>query len=497
MTEPTNISETSLGRTAARGAALSFGGQVSKIVVQLLGLIVLSRLLGPEQYGLIAMVTAIIGVGELLRDFGLSSAALQAKVLTHRQQSNLFWINTGIGLALGAVVAACSGVISAFYDRPELRVIALSLSVTFLMSGFSTQFRVRLNRNLRFGSLALIDVAAQLMGIGVAVVGALAGWEYHALIAQVIVQSATVAVAGPVVSRWWPGLPRRGHDMGHLLRFGGNVVATQLVAYVSRNVDSVLIGARFGSVSLGLYDRAFQIFTSPLNQIQAPATSVALPILRRLDEDDDRYSAFLLRGQAILMHVLLAAFALAWANATWLMNTVFGAQWVPAVPYLQVLLIAGAAQVASYATYWVFLSKGLPGSNLRFTLVSRAFTVAFIVAGSLVSPIAVAWGFALGSIVSWPLGLWWISRVTSAPTGAMFWSGFRAVVTYSICAATAYLMPLEDLIDAGALVAVCRAGVFAVCLAVVCGLSARVRSDIRSVISTVHLVRAKRAGTVG
>lgn len=491
MTEP-GLPASSLGRLAARGAAFSFGGQASKIVVQIAGLVVLSRLLGPEQYGLLAMVTAVVGVGELLRDFGLSSAALQAKSLSDQQQSNLFWINASVGCVLGLLVALASGAIASLYDQPELQLIALSLSVTFLMSGFSTQFRVRLNRRLRFGSLALIDVAAQVLGIGVALTAALAGWNYFALVAQLVAQALTVAVLCPIVARWWPGLPRRGHDMTPLLRFGGNLVATQLVAYVSRNIDSVVIGARFGSVSLGLYDRAFQVFTSPLNQIQAPATNVALPVLSRLD-DDVRYRAFLLRGQAILMHFLLAAFAVAWANATWLMGTVFGEQWIPAVPYLQILLIAGAAQVASYATYWVFLSKGLTASIFRFTLVSRAITVSFILIGALFSPIAVAWGFALGAIVSWPLGLWWISRRSSAPSKAMFAAGLRAVATYTLCGVAGGLVPVDRVIDIGLVGLLCRVGAMAVCLAAVCVVSTRVRTDIRSVISTVHLVRAQRS----
>ena len=481
----------SLGQAAARGAAFSFLGQASKIVVQLAGLVVLSRLLGPEQYGLLAMVTAVIGIGELIRDFGLSAAAVQARTLSRAQQSNLFWINTSIGLVFCLIVIATSSLIADLYDRPSLQLVAVCLSVSFVASGFSTQFRVKLNRDLRFGSLACVDVGAHVLGIVAAVIGALLGWGVYALVLQFVLQAVAVGVALPFVSRWWPGLPRRGEKMGELLRFGANVAATQLVAYVSRNVDSVVIGARFGSVSLGLYDRAFQIFTSPLNQIQAPATNVALPILARTHEDDERYAAFLLRGQMVLMHVLLSAFAVAWANAEWLMAFVFGDQWLSAVPFLQILLIAGAAQVASYATYWVFLSKGLPGSNLRFTIVSRCLTVVFILVGAIFSPYAVAWGFALGSVVSWPLGLWWISRITTAPVAAMFWSGVRATGVWSSAAAVAVVVPVDAAVDNGALLLLLRCVVMALTVSLWCALLRPVRRDMFGLLAAARLVRSR------
>ncbi|MCU1637144.1 MAG: lipopolysaccharide biosynthesis protein, partial [Cryobacterium sp.] len=100
---PAGRPSSGLGRTAGRGAATTLSGQLIRILVQLTGIVILARLLSPSDYGLIASVTAIIGIGEVFRDFGLSSAAVQAKELSRNQQDNLFWINTLIGLVLTAV----------------------------------------------------------------------------------------------------------------------------------------------------------------------------------------------------------------------------------------------------------------------------------------------------------------------------------------------------------------------------------------------------------
>lgn len=104
-----------LGSRAAAGAAKTMAGQGARMVVQFGGIILLARLLSPEDYGVMAMVTALVGICEILRDFGLSSAAIQAKSLSKAQRDNLFWMNSAIGLVLGLAVFAGAGWIARFY----------------------------------------------------------------------------------------------------------------------------------------------------------------------------------------------------------------------------------------------------------------------------------------------------------------------------------------------------------------------------------------------
>lgn len=143
-----------LGRFAARGALSTVAGQVIRLAVQLVGVVILARLLGPTDYGLIAMVVAIVGVGEVLRDFGLSSAVMRAESLSVTQRNNLFWINTLIGAVLTIAIILLSNPIADLYGQPELVGICIAISFTFLLNGMATQYRAGLARNLKFGYLA-------------------------------------------------------------------------------------------------------------------------------------------------------------------------------------------------------------------------------------------------------------------------------------------------------------------------------------------------------
>ncbi|QIG38555.1 lipopolysaccharide biosynthesis protein [Microbacterium sp. 4R-513] len=432
----------SLGRTASRGAVVTFGGQVIRITIQLLGIVLLARMLSPTDYGVTAMVLAIIGVGEILRDFGLSSAAIQAKTLTAGQRANLFWINVGIGAALTVVVIALAHPIADFYGDDRLVLVTIVLSSTFFLNGFATQFRADLNRSFRFGALATIEIAAQALSLVIALSLAALGWGYWAIVAQQVLQVFFQAVALPIMGGWWPGLPRRGEQMKPLLAFGGGLVGAQVLNYASRNVDSIVIGRAFGAQSLGYYNRAFQLMLLPLNQINAPSTRVALPTLSRLQDQPKRYGEFISFGQTVLLNIVSLVLGFSVAQATDVIAVALGPQWAPTVPLFQILAIAGFFQAAAFASYWVFLSQGLTTPYLWYTIWTRPFVIGLIILGALWGTEGVAAMYLASTALLWPIGLLWLRRRSTAPLLRLFLNGLRTLIVYGLAAAASYASTL-------------------------------------------------------
>lgn len=451
-----------LGDSAARGAAATMLGQFARVGIQVAGLVVLARLLAPADYGLLAMVLAVIGIGEIFRDFGLSAAAIQAKTLSRGERDNLFWVNTGIGFVLMILCLGASYVLPLVYDEPRLQGITAMLSVTFLFNGMSTQLRADLTRNLRFGRLALIEIVAPLLGLLIGIGAALLGATYWSLVAQQVAVPLISLVMLISVTQWLPSPPNRAVSIRHFIGFGANLLGVQLLTYASRNVDSIVVGARFGPTALGFYDRAFQLLLLPLNQINAPATRVALPVLSRLQDEPAKFDTFLLRGQSLLVHGITAVFMFAAFNAPALVEVLLGDKWLPSAILFQLLAIGGIAQGLSYATYWVFLAFGLTASNLRYALATRPILVGAVLVGAAWGPNGVALGYSLTLLAFWPFGLWWISRVSRAPAWSMFLAGARAASGYLICGVVSgqiahwidFSAPLELVIGAAAFTAV-------------------------------------------
>ncbi|WP_394554210.1 lipopolysaccharide biosynthesis protein [Agromyces sp. MMS24-JH15] len=482
----------SLGASASRGAAITLGAQVLRVLVQLAGIVVLARLLTPADYGVLAMVLAIIGVGEVFRDFGLSSAAIQARTVSRAQRTNLFWINTGIGAVLALAVCLASGPIAGFYGDPALQPVAMALSVTFLLNGISTQFRADLNRDLRFGRLSGTEIAGQVAGLVVGIWGATAGLGTWALVAQQLAAATATLIGVVAVGGWWPGLPRRGVPMGGFLRFGANLVGSQLVTYASRNVDSVIIGATVGASALGLYNRAFQLMLMPLNQINAPSTRVALPVLAKLQDDRRRFAEFIGLGQAFMLNLVGAVLSFACAQAGAVILLALGEQWGGAVPIFQVLALAGFFTAASYAAYWVFLAKGLTAQHLWFSLATRPIMIVVVLLGSTWGVLGVAWAFAASTVVLWPAALWWVSRVSDAPSRMLFLNGVRAFGVHALAGLASFgaTMWLPDAAWAGHLAI--GAAAYAAAIALAALLVRPLRNDLRAMFA---IRRYFRGGT--
>lgn len=395
------------------------------MLLQMVSVVVLARLLTPHDYGLVAMVLVIIGIGEVFRDFGLSSAAVQAPTLSRGQRDNLFWINAGLGITLAAVVFLLAPLIASIYHQPEVEQLARLLSLTFVLNGLTTQYRADRNRNLRFTVLATSDITAAFVGLAVALGTALAGWGYWALATQQLTQGLIGLVFLAVSARWVPHFPDRSAPMRPLLRFGGGLVTSQLIGYVTNNIDSVIIGVRLGASPLGIYNRGYQLLMQPLGQLRAPSTSVALPILSRLADDPERYAAFIVRGQKALGYTLVAGLSIVLAAAEPLTTLLLGDQWSEVSNILRLLAVAGIFQTLAYVGYWVYLSRGLTADLLRYTMVTSVLKVTCIVVGSGWGLIGVAAGYALAPALAWPISMVWLSKRTALPLRALLTGACR------------------------------------------------------------------------
>lgn len=480
-----------LGSTAARGALTMLTGQGMRILLQFAGVVVLARLLSPHDYGLIAIVVVIIGVGEIFRDFGLSSAAVRAPELTRDQSTNLFWINTGIGVVLGGLLIVAAAPLASLYGQDEVQPIAQAMAAIFVLNGLATQFRAQLMRGLRFRWLATVDVLAAALALGVAIGGALLGWAFWALVAQQITQALVILVGAALGARWRPGWPRRDVSVRSFVRFGSNLVLSQIVNYATNNVDTALVGYAYGAAPLGLYNRAYQLVVTPLSQIQSPVTSVAIPILSKIQEDQKRFSAYLVRGQLALGYPISLGLVTIAIAAEPVVELMLGQKWLAAVPLLQLFALAGIARNLAFVGYWVYVVRGLSGSLFRYSLVTGAIRVLCVVIGAQWGVVGVAAGLALAPWLAWPISLLWLSRVTTVPTRALYTGALRIIGVAGLSAGTT-LAVMAALPSTPALLSILLTGIVMVGTVSLLCLIPIIRRDAKDLIAVVVLVKERK-----
>lgn len=479
-----------LAQTAARGAVFTVSAQFARLLLQLTSVVVLSRLLSPRDYGVVAIVLVVVAFGETFRDLGLSSASVQAKVLTRLQRDNLLWINAGVGLILAVAVFFAAGAISAVTRSPDVIPVAKALSLTFLLNGLTAQYRASLLRSLRFKALAVIDVSAATVALALAIVTAAFGLGYWALVVQQLGLVSLGMIGAMVAAHWLPRLPNREGDIRPFLHFGWNLVGSQLIAYASSNIDSLLVGLRFGTVSLGFYNRAFQLVMTPVNQIRGPMSTVALPVLARIQETRERYNEWVLVGQLGLSYPICLALGAVAVLADPLVRVALGPQWDESAPILRLLAISAMFQTLAFVGYWVYVSRGLGRALFRFSMVSAAVRITCIAVGSQWGVIGVAFGFMIGPAINWPISIGWLSRVTDLPTKRLYAGAARVLTLVAMAAGVTEVIvlilprlaaPAELLIGLAVYVAVVGASL----------LSRWYRADAATLIGLTRLVRGR------
>jgi PST family polysaccharide transporter len=465
-----------LALVAARGGVVTLGAQAVRVLLQLASIAALSRLLTPEDFGLVAMVAAIIVVGEVVRDFGLSSAAVQVPDLSAGERTNLFWASTTIGSGLCLAAITLSPVVAASYGDNRTSTLLVSLSPVFVLNGLAAQFLAELSRSLRYGALAIVDVGSQVIGVGAAVGIAVMTHSYWALVAQQVLTSAVSLLLAVMLSGWRPGPPHRGDPIGRFVKFGGGLTGTWVLINLSQSIDKFLVGRAYGPRDTGLYSRAYQASGWPMLAVAAPMSRVALPVFARLQQDRPRYVDAMLRAQLLSSYVTVTIYLLLAGLGRSVMAILLGPGWSEVAPIFSILAVGCAFRVLGQVCSWMFVSLGLTGQQFRLYLVTQPLIWVLTVLGLTRGVIGVACGQALGFALAWVVSMMWIGRVSGIDVRPFF--GISARVALAIGVPAGLLGYGADVMFASPVVAVGAAitatAVYAIAAALV---SRRIRHD--------------------
>jgi O-antigen/teichoic acid export membrane protein len=383
-----------LKQRTIRGGFARLCAQGVNFSIRLVSLMVLARLLGPKDYGLVGMVTAFTGVLSMFRDFGLSSAAIQRTTVTEEQSSTLFWINLLVGTLLGLLALAMAPAFAAFYHEPRLIAVTAVLAAGFLFNAAGIQHSVLLQRQMRFTALSVISTVGLLVGTVIAIGGAKAGYGYWALVAMMVTAPLTSTIGFWLATGWVPGMPHRRAGIRSMMRFGGILTLNGLVAYVAYNFEKVLLGRFWGADAIGIYGRAYQLVTIPTDNLNSAVGEVAFSALSRVKDDASRLRNYFIKGYSLVLALTLPITVVGTLFANDVILVVLGPKWTEAVPIFRLL----APTILIFALInplgWLLFSLGLVGRSLKIALVFAPLIIGGYVLGLPYGPKGVAFAYS-------------------------------------------------------------------------------------------------------
>src|SRR6266436_396378 len=372
---------TDLGRLALRGGLVSVAMQYSNGVLQIVAAIVLARLLAPEDFGLVAIVTVLTSFAPLLIDFGLGDATAQRSKITRSQVSSLFWLSSGIGLAIAVIVAACSPLIAWLYREPRLETIALYSAISFVLFGASNQHLALLRRTMQFGTIAKIQISSTLVGIAIAIFLAVCGYGYWALVLRPITSSLCIAIGAWLACRWRPSFPLFDNEVKSMVRFGLHVVGFSVTYTLSRAVDRIGLGLFYRPDEVGYYQNAITLYENSIFSVLGQLHTVGSAALSKLQSNPaalrQKYEAAL---SALAFFVMPTAAILS-VTAQDLTVILLGEKWREAGSLLSIIALRGIFHAVEGSQGWLHLSIGRADRWRNWGIVSLVVQLVAVLGG--------------------------------------------------------------------------------------------------------------------
>ncbi|RAK56964.1 lipopolysaccharide biosynthesis protein [Phenylobacterium deserti] len=431
---PSSVREAPASRRvqAARGLGFTVVAQAWRVLLGLTSGVLLARLLAPSDFGLVAMAMTAMSLAVVLQDAGLNQATVQAERLEDGHVSALFWTTAGVSALVALLLAVSGPAIAAFYREPRVTALVAGFAGVLLLYGLQSQHMALLNRELRFKALAGLDAVAAGVGFAVGLATALAFRTYWALFLATLA-SALVTLAGSwILCRWRPSRPHFGGGLGSMLRFGAGVSGFQVMNFVSRNADNVLIGRVLGQSALGFYDRAYRLLLFPIQQVTIPMQKVMVPLLSRLRNEPEKYREAYCACVSLILALVQPGLVVLILHAPAVFTLLLGERWLPAAPIFAWLGVAGLHQPMMATLAWLFLSQGRGGDFFKYGLVTTVVTVAAFAIGLRWGAVGVAAAYAAAEYLKLPFTFWWAGRRGEVGQGELYrtagphWAGVAA-----------------------------------------------------------------------
>lgn len=368
------------------------GTEVSKLVVGIL----LMRLLGPEEFGLIAEILVFTGLANIVLEFGFAEALIQQKEVTETDWSTIFWVNVGVGLILALAMLVSAPFISRFYEEPQLLPMAQVLSGVFLFQSLTIVQRTRLTKELKFKQLAQVDIAG-FVGSGLmAVIAAFSGLGVWSLVIQHMSRSMIQGAYLWWIGNWKPILEFSKDSIKKATGFSVLMFLKRVMGHIAMNVDSLLVGKVLGKETLGLYNRGFFFMMLPVNSITNVITRVMFPSLSAIQENPKEVTRVFTNMLGVVSFIVFPFMVALFLLAESVVIIFLGQEWADMIPFLQVFSILGITATLSRLTVIPVMSMGRKDLLSRVIFIEKPIQILAIIIGINWG----IWGILYANIIS-------------------------------------------------------------------------------------------------
>jgi len=382
-----------------------------KIGSQLVNMLVLTRLIAPSEYGLMAMAGIATNLAMLLRDMGTAAAIIQKETVSQETASSIFWFNVVMGFTLCLLTIGVAPLMSDMFNAPGLTPVLWLLALTFPIASSAAAHQAMLERHSNFRAIANIETVASFLSLVAALAAAWAGWGVYSLVIQALVTGVISSALIWRKSQWRPDFKVQLGELKGIYQFSASMAGYQLTSYLFRNADAFIVGKYLGAAALGLYSLAYKVMLFPVQNISWVAGRAVLPVMSRMQNDLPELSKLFLKVLSFLSFVTAPLMFGLLACAEQFTAVAFAPKWAAMADILAFLAVVGYLQVIVGVTGPVMMALGRTDILFKLAIFGAAVHLLGFWWGAKFGGVGVAVAYLIASCVVAPVTFWLTTRL--------------------------------------------------------------------------------------
>lgn len=389
------VSSSMIFKTMERYIVMSF-----QFVVQ----IVIARILSPNDYGVVAMMTVFISIATIFINNGFNMAIVQKKDANNVDYATAFTINMLIGISLYLILLFSSGLIADFYEQPLINVYLPVLGLLLVFGSVNSIQIAIANRNMLFKNLLKCNVTASLLSGIFGVSAAYLGMGVWSLIIQQLSSSVVLSIMLFLQQHWLPKLVLNRESAKSMFSFGWKLLAAGLINQVYNELNSLVIGKKYASSDLAFYTKGNQFPHFLTSGLEGSIGTVIFAALSRKQDDCVKFHALMRKSIVTNSYLVFPALAILGMVATPLTEVLLTEKWLPLVPFMQVCCFTRAFHPIASVQMQSLSAVGRSDMRLKLEFIKKGIGISLLLLAVNYGPFAIAISAAISSIISIMLG---------------------------------------------------------------------------------------------
>ncbi len=429
-----------LREKSIKGGLSTVGAQITSFALNIGSTVIMARMLLPNDYGLVAMVTSFTGFVLIFKDLGFAQAIIQRETITQKEVSMIFWLNFYISILLGGIVLLMGPALVVFYKEERLLPICIAYAIIAVLGGVSTLHSALLNRQMKFKALARITILSSFISLVGGLLLAYYQYGYWAIVAINLISALAQTVLLWMNCDWRPSFSKIDKSIKEYVNFGAGVTGFNMINYFSRNLDNILIGKYIGIQPLGLYNKAYQLLMLPISQLRDPLNAVGTPAMSSLLKQPEKYRTYYKEYLFLLSFFSLPIVVYLFVCSQPIIYVVLGPNWTSASKIFQLLAITALIQPIASTRGMILLSSGQSKRYFMWGIWNAVAVILAFFTGLQWGIEGIAIAYAVANYVILVPSLQFCYKNTSIKVADFFTTTFSSFLFSALAGVAAYFV---------------------------------------------------------